>query len=135
MGTNSSEVKHYADDFILTSTVGIPMIGIVELITILKKFLQDSTNFIRTARYKINQNKEELDKIRNIFDGSELPSNGMFYFPYANKKAREILDKAGVIYTLGSKCGNKSRIRLSLANNNVITHDAVKQIKRVDRHG
>lgn len=88
--------------------------------------------FFKKAKASVNNNRETLSKIEYLLDGQKVPKNGMFYSAYADSKALEIIDCADVKYVVLSDDKDGIHIRFNLAQDNIITNNAVKAIKRKD---
>lgn len=109
---------------------GISSVSQVIAMDIMKKL--DFDLFFKNSNMRINMNREEVSKISKLFDGQDLPVNGMFYPVTANKKSISILIKAGIKYITLAE-GKEPLIRFSLGQDNTLTKDAVKAILTADR--
>jgi aspartate/methionine/tyrosine aminotransferase len=118
----SNEIKY--------ENCGISSVSQVIALDVMNKL--DWSLFFRQSKMRINMNREEVNKIKRIFDNVECPVNGMFYPVTANEKSLKILNKAGVKYIILVE-GKEPVIRLSLGQNNSLTRDAVKAILTADR--
>jgi aspartate/methionine/tyrosine aminotransferase len=109
---------------------GISSVSMTIALDVMKKL--DFQTFFKSSRARVNYNREDVRKIIKIFDGQEVPTNGMFYPVKANDKSLSILKKADVKF-ITLKEGKEPLIRLSLGQNNTITRDAVKAVLTADR--
>ncbi len=136
IATNNYELAKQVKDLVDYSTCGVPTPSQSILIQILYRYLytgEIGKSFETLARQKIDNNKDEISKISHIFDGQDLPVNGMFYFPKATDKARKILKKADVGFVEGKFCGDEDSIRLNLAQSNDLTQKAVASVLKEDK--
>lgn len=133
VSTDNENIYKHLKHYVEVNTCSLPTPSVVMVNQIVKGYLTDwGINYENLARSYIDRNREELCKVLNIFDNQKISTNGMFYFPKCSIKARKILDKADIRYVEGSSCGDKESIRLNLAQDNLLTKQAIQQIKRVD---
>lgn len=100
------------------------------IIDILEKM--DLDNFLRSAKYRINNNREQFDRICYLFDGQAVPNNGMFYSAWATPYTCKLLDKLGVKYVQMDEEGKNRYLRFNLAQTNELTRKAIRYIMRED---
>jgi aspartate/methionine/tyrosine aminotransferase len=86
----------------------------------------DLNNFMKSAKYRVNNNREMWDRVKPLFDNQEIPANGMFYSAWADPIARKLLDKLGFIYVEMDAEGKDKFLRFNLAQTNDITNKAIK---------
>jgi aspartate/methionine/tyrosine aminotransferase len=101
------------------------------IIDILEKM--DLDNFLRSAKYRINNNREQFDRICYLFDGQAVPNNGMFYAAWATPYTCKLLDKLGVGYVKMDQEDKNKYLRFNLAQTNELTKKAVRYIMKEDR--
>jgi aspartate/methionine/tyrosine aminotransferase len=92
----------------------------------------DLENFMRSAKYQVNNNREMLDKICYLFDGQQVPENGMFYPVWASKYACDLLESLEIKTVKLDQEGKDSLIRFNLAQTNQLTQKAVRFILKKD---
>tara|TARA_R100000951_G_scaffold7705_1_gene7198 strand:- start:8587 stop:9570 length:984 start_codon:yes stop_codon:yes gene_type:complete len=92
----------------------------------------DLANFMRSAKYRVNNNRELFDKIAYLFDGQAVPENGMFFAAWATPYSIKLLDKLGVLYVKMDEDGKNQYLRFNLAQTNEITKKAIKYILKED---
>ena len=81
---------------------------------------------MRSAKYRVNNNREMWDRIKDLFDNQEVPENGMFYAVWASPIACKLLDKLGFTYVTMDNKGNDKYLRFNLAQTNEITDKAIR---------
>jgi aspartate/methionine/tyrosine aminotransferase len=96
----------------------------------------DFDSFQKVAKLHLDFNREEFNKLRNIFE-IKSPENGMFYMGALDSKNLQILDKANVVgLTLNSMDKNcyirLSYIRFNMADDYNKTKKAIKAILKAD---
>lgn len=101
------------------------------IIDIFKK--TDLENFSRSAKYRINNNREYFSKINNLFDGQEVPDNGMFYSVWCTRKTLVLLDYMQIKYVELDQNGVDKLIRFNLAQTNELTRKMTKQLAKEDK--
>lgn len=131
IATNCEEdYKAFMEENLYEScTISMP--GQDLLLDILKNM--DLNNFMRSAKYRINNNREMFDKVKNLFDNQPVTENGMFYSAWSTPKSYKLLDRLDIKYVeIDSE--NKNRLlRFNLAQTNDITKKAVRRILKEDR--
>jgi aspartate/methionine/tyrosine aminotransferase len=93
----------------------------------------DLNNFMRSAKYRVNNNREMWDRIKGLFDNQEVPENGMFYPAWADPIAYKLLDKLGFTYVEMDNKGKDKYLRFNLAQTNDITNQAVRYLIKETR--
>lgn len=93
----------------------------------------DLENFSRSAKYRVNNNREMFDRICYLFDGQAVPENGMFYAAWASPYVCKLLDKLNVKTVEIDTLGNDKYLRFNLAQTNELTKKAVRYILKEDR--
>jgi aspartate/methionine/tyrosine aminotransferase len=93
----------------------------------------DLDNFLRSAKYRINNNREMFDRICYLFDGQAVPHNGMFYAAGATPYTVRLMDKLGVGYVKLDEQGKNKYLRFNLAQTNDLTKKAIRYIIKEDR--
>jgi aspartate/methionine/tyrosine aminotransferase len=93
----------------------------------------DYNQFSLEARNKINNNRDELNKIKYLLGDAEVPQNGMFYCGYADKATCSIIERVGIQTITLKQEQNADIIRFNLAQDNQITANAVKDLLKTDR--
>lgn len=92
----------------------------------------DLEQFFRSARYRINNNREMFQRLEYLFDGQEIPENGMFYVAWATKYVRDLFLQLGIKYVTLDSRGNDKLLRFNLAQCNDLTKKAVRYILSED---
>lgn len=101
------------------------------------EILKDQKNleeyFARSAQL-INNNKEEVLKLKHIFGSDSIPAHGMFAFFKTDDRMEQVFKNAKVIFTKGSDCGAEFQsVRINLGNPNEMTKEMVQRILKQDR--
>lgn len=90
--------------------------------------------FEALARFKLDCNRMDFSKLEKFFDGTPVPSVGMFYYGPMDRKAQEIFQKANVNWTPGSALGTDDGFaRFNIGASNEQINKAVKAILKADR--
>jgi len=92
----------------------------------------DIPQFMLSAKYRINNNREMFSRIENLFDGQPVPNNGMFYVAWASVKTQQILDKMSVNVVQLDSEGNDRLLRFNLAQYNSLTSEFVRNVLKED---
>lgn len=86
------------------------------------------------ARFKLDLNRENFQKLEKYFGETPITGIGMFYYAPTDKKCRELLEKANIHYTKGSAMGTTDEFgRFNLGQDNQIVDQAVKAILKADK--
>lgn len=93
----------------------------------------DLDNFLRSAKYRVNNNREMFDRICYLFDGQAVPNNGMFYSAWATPYVCRLLDKLNVKSVEIDKQNKNKYLRFNLAQTNDLTKKAIRYIIKEDR--
>lgn len=88
--------------------------------------------FMRSAQYRVNNNRESFDKICYLFDGQSVPENGMFYAAWASPYTAKLLDKLNIKSVEMDKSGKDKFLRFNLAQTNELTKKAIRYIIKED---
>ena len=103
---------------------------------ILKHTLQgfDWERFEISARFKLDCNREEWQKLERFFQETPVNPVGMFYYGPMDAKAQEIFKKANVTWTPGSSLSTDDSFgRFNLGAKNEVIEAAVKAVLKADR--
>lgn len=92
----------------------------------------DLNNFMKSSKYRVNNNREMFDKIKYIFDNQAVPENGMFYCAWATPYAIKMLDKLEVRSVTIDQDGVNKFLRFNLAQTNHLTSRAIRYILSED---
>lgn len=92
----------------------------------------DLYNFMKSSKYRINNNREMFDRICYLFDGQAVPENGMFYAAWASPYTVRMLDKLEIKSVEIDKLGNDKYLRFNLAQTNDLTKKAIRYIIKED---
>lgn len=92
----------------------------------------DIESFMKSSRYRINNNRETFDRICYLFDGQAVPENGMFYAVWASPYTVKLLNKLNVKTIEMDSLGNDKFLRFNLAQTNDITKKAIRYIIKED---
>ena len=93
----------------------------------------DLENFMRSARYRINNNREMFDRISYLFDGQPVPENGMFYCAWATRYTVELLKKLNIKCVKLDSAGEDQFLRFNMAQTNEITTKAIRYLLKEDK--
>ena len=94
----------------------------------------DLDNFMRSAKYRINNNREMFERIEYLFDGQIVPENGMFYVAWTTPHTQNLLEKIGIKCIELDQEGKDKYLRFNLAQTNEITKKAVKYLLKEDKN-
>lgn len=131
LATNSLEVYEKAFKYVEGTLCGANSIAQNTMLHILKH--NNLEVFYNISYNMIEQNKYELSRLRHIFSGQNLPSNGMFAWFEIDNKIKDLLSKSNVIVSDGiSLGGHKDQIRISLGNSNAYTKEMVDSVLKTD---
>lgn len=101
------------------------------------KILSDRQNlkeFFLRSKILIEDNKDIVKKLDNLFGKQPISPKGMFAFWQTDEKLRKLLDKAMVKVTPGADCGgDESQVRINLGNSNKMTKEMVSRITNIDK--
>ncbi len=92
----------------------------------------DIDAFMKSSRYRVNNNREMFDRICYLFDGQAVPENGMFYAVWASPYTVKLLDKLNVKTIQMDALGNDKFLRFNLAQTNDLTKRAIRYIIKED---
>jgi aspartate/methionine/tyrosine aminotransferase len=93
----------------------------------------DLQNFLRSAKYRVNNNREMFDRICYLFDGQAVPNNGMFYAAWATPYTYKLLGKLGIKSVEMDSYNKNKYLRFNLAQTNELTKKAIRYIIKEDR--
>lgn len=94
----------------------------------------DWDQFFPYARFKLDLNREQFQKIEKFFGDTPVNPIGMFYYAPVDAKAKEILEKANVSYTPGSSMGTDDNFgRFNVGQDNRLVEEAIKAILKADK--
>lgn len=108
----------------------MPFINQDFLVDVIKN--TDLYNFMRSSKYRVNNNREMFDRISYLFDGQAVPENGMFYCAWASPHAVKLLNKLQMKSVKIDERGNDVLLRFNLAQTNHITNRAIRYILSED---
>jgi aspartate/methionine/tyrosine aminotransferase len=91
----------------------------------------DLVGFNKIAKLHLDFNREEMNKLRNIFN-MESPEYGMFYLGYLDDKNSKILEKSGVRGIELEGSDKTKYIRFNMADDEAKTKNAIKAILKAD---
>lgn len=114
-----------AENLYENATVSIPSQNLA--IDILEKI--DIQDFMLKGKVKLDNNRNELSRLSGLFSNQPVQEKGMFYCAKADKKLRDLIDRAGVsIVSLDDEY-----VRISMGQTNEITKKAVNAILKGDK--
>jgi len=93
----------------------------------------DLYNFMRSSKYRVNNNREQFDRISYLFDGQEVPENGMFFAAWATPYTIKLLKKLGICSVILDKNRKNQFLRFNLAQTNEITQKAIRCVLNEDK--
>lgn len=87
----------------------------------------DMDLFLKKSKDAIEKNRNELNRLKGLFNGRLVPNNGMFYVVEADDYMKDVIDRANVkVVDLGNNL-----IRFNLAQLNDLTKEAVDRIIKI----
>lgn len=90
--------------------------------------------FERAARYRLDFNRTEWSKLEKYFQGQPVPVNGMFYYAEMDNACKRLMEKAGVLWQVGSKCGTSDDFgRFNIGQDPKVISAAVKSVLKADK--
>lgn len=94
----------------------------------------DWESFFPYARFKLDLNREQFQKIEKFFADTPVNPIGMFYYGPMDQKCKDLMLKANVSYTPGSSMGTSDDFgRLNVGQDNRLVEEAVKAILKADK--
>jgi aspartate/methionine/tyrosine aminotransferase len=102
-----------------------------------EKILSDKIKlyqFYSSSKTMIEDNREEIVRLKGIFGSDKISNFGMFAFFQIDDKILNLFEKAQVRTTNGKDCGynDGQAMRISLGNSNSLTKEMVDRILKVD---
>ena len=132
MATNDDQLAAKMSELVTSEYCGLSMPSQDLLIDILPTF--DWHQFYPYARYKLDLNREQFQRIEKFFQDTPVNPIGMFYYAPTDQKCKDILVRAGVQYVPGSSMGTTDAFgRFNLAQDNKLVEEAVRAILKADR--
>lgn len=138
IATNNDDLAETIGKLIAPEYCGLSKPSKMILSTLIDQFNNDPEyywgSFEQRARFWLDTNREEWSKLEKYFQGTPVPINGMFYYAKVDEGAKKLLDKAGVSYQYGSKCGTDDSFgRFNIGQDPKVIKDAVKAILKSDK--
>jgi len=129
VGTNNIAMKLTIDEMVEKNQCSLNSISISIITNLLERNL---TSFLEKAQSNVDVNRDIMSSLTHIFADS-VPDDGMFYYPYADYKLKNLLDDSGIKYIDGTYIGDIGRVRLNLCVNRGVLKNAVNKIIQNDR--
>lgn len=90
--------------------------------------------FERSAKSRLDCNREEWSKLERFFGGTEVVPVGMFYYAPMDRKCKSLMEESNVIWTKGSDLGTHDGFgRFNLGQDPALIKRAVQEILIQDR--
>jgi aspartate/methionine/tyrosine aminotransferase len=90
--------------------------------------------FEKRAQTKLDRNREEFSKLEKFFAGMPVGPYGMFYYAPIDSACKKLLEKSGVIWSLGSHMGSTDDFgRFNIGQDNQLVMEAVSTVLKNDR--
>jgi len=132
IATNEDLLASKISELITSEYCGLSMSSQDILIDQLPNFAWES--FFPYARFKLDMNREQFQKIEKFFGDTPVNPIGMFYYGPTDQKTRELLEKSNVQFTPGSAMGTSDEFgRFNLGQDNRLVEEAVKAILKADK--
>jgi aspartate/methionine/tyrosine aminotransferase len=132
LATNNFELYCKVSNYVSRDLCGTSGLSQLLACEILEK--TDLDEFWKVSRLVLDSNRTELQKLAYLFGDQKIPDKGMFALFEVDKKLRMVLDKACVVTTPGTLCGDdRNSVRINLANTNKATKSMVRAVLKVDR--
>lgn len=132
MATNDDQLAVKMSELVTAEYCGLSMASQDLLIDILPTF--DWHQFYPYARFKLDLNREQFQKIEKFFQDNPVNPIGMFYYGPMDQKCRDLMIKANVQYTPGSAMGTTDAFgRFNIGQDNRLVEEAVRAILKADR--
>ena len=132
LATNDDSIAPRLAELVASEYCGLSSASTEIIKTTLHGFNWDQ--FESSARFKLDNNREEFSKLEKFLGNMPVPSVGMFYYGPMDKKAQEIFAKAGISWTPGSSLGtNDDFARFNVGQSNELIRQAVKAVLKEDK--
>lgn len=141
-GVNGIRIGYVAlnDDILATaieSVVAATYCGLSHPQYTVTKYLVKNVDwdmFELKSKSNLDNNRSEWSKLEKYFGDHKVNDCGMFYWAPADKSCKDLLDRAGVTYFLGSKLyHNDDFVRINIGQDMEVVRDAVKAIIAEDK--
>lgn len=138
IATDDDHLAGIVEKLVGAEYCGLSRPSLVILLNILDEFNKDFDHcwgtFERSAKAKLDLNRGEWSKLEKYFHGTTVPINGMFYYAHIDQACKKLLDKAGVLYQVGSKCGTSDDFgRFNIGQDPKLVMAAVKAVLKADK--
>lgn len=131
LATNDELLADRFKELVVAEYCGLSVASMSILNNVLANF--DWDFFETMSRHMLDDNREQFYKLEKYFE-AKVPTVGMFYYGSTDKKCRDLLEKAGITYTLGSKLGTNDDFgRLNMGQDRSITQRAITAFLKADR--
>ena len=136
IATNDTALFTDLADVCLKDTATISLMSQCYVSSILDNLLKEDyisdvkiKRFMRLGKLYLDDNRESLNKISKIFDYQDVPECGMFYCVKADKKAVQLLTRAGINFTRL----DAETIRLNIGQTKKVVRQAVDAVLKEDK--
>ena len=129
--TNTLQLHEDIVSYVKDSICGITLPAQDIIIPILED-RENLEKFFMESALLIQDNKEELLKLKNFFGSDNIPEYGMFGFFEVDNKMLDTINNARVVFTDGKDCGCDSFVRINLGNTREMTKEMVNRILKED---
>ena len=130
IGTDDDFLAEKLKSNVLTTYCGLSTPSLEMAASVIDRI--DILNFNKIARLHLDFNREEFNKLKNIFN-MECFENGMFYLGYLDNKNKEILERSEVKGMVLTNMDKVEHIRFNIADDYVKTKNAIKAILKADK--
>lgn len=90
--------------------------------------------YFQLGNHLINNNREEVTRLKGLFGSDKISPFGMFAFFQVDDSMLELFKQAKVEFTDGKDCGaDYESVRINLANSNESTKEMVNRILAIDK--
>jgi aspartate/methionine/tyrosine aminotransferase len=132
IGTNDDRLADILNRLITAEYCGLSHASTEVLLNTLPSL--DWDQFEIQARFRLDLNRTEWQKLSRYFGGTPVSNNGMFYYAEIDDAAKKLMAKAGVLFQSGAKMGTTEGFaRFNLGQDNYLVTDAVKAVLKADR--
>jgi aspartate/methionine/tyrosine aminotransferase len=130
VATDSDEIYAKAADYVTHNLCGVS--GLSQ--DLAKRILThvNLEKFYSQSNQLLQDNKNELSSVANLFGGQPIPDLGMFAYWNADDLLLSKIKEAGIVFTCGSSVGgNKNEVRINLARKRHLTKNLVDILKKI----
>lgn len=128
--TDDDELYKKAAEYITLTLCGVSALSQDLAYSILKHVNMEK--FYAESAQLIQDNKNEMAKLSQLFNGQQVPEIGMFIYWQADKELINKINNLGVTFTSGTSVGgHENEIRINLGRKRHLTKNLVEILKKL----